>query len=98
METKIDEDGVRHVVHEIESTRTHETKGRGARKTMTRGVVRWKGYTDEFDEVVSVEWLCREVPAMLLDYIRLHGLRVDAGVERRAQELTRGAVASDVRS
>ena len=76
MTIEVTEDGTTHVLHEVEAIRAHEDRGRGAQRYMHQGVIRWRGYGADFDEVQPVSWLIQEIPHLLRDYVRTNSVRL----------------------
>ena len=70
---ELDEDGVV-AKYEIEAILDHRTKGRGRSKTLQYVLVKWKGWSDEFNTWEPVEGLQDSAADLLRDYMDAHNL------------------------
>lgn len=83
MEVEVDEDGTVQVIYEVEGIISHRLRGRGNKRVMDTGVIRWKGYDSEFDEEHDMEWLVQQIPHVLNDYVRQNKVKIDESTRKK---------------
>ena len=82
LEIARDEDGVEHIVYEVERIIDYTTSGRGKKQVCDGVKVRFKGYGEEYDLWQTVADFATSAPLLLQEFVQRHRLKLSDKVAR----------------